>query len=233
MSIIINNLKKYFNKELAIDIPTLNIPDGQFVGLLGFNGSGKTTFFRLLLDLIDASSGTISIDQYSVASDPSWKQFTGSYLDESFLIDYYYPEEFLKFVADVYGFGEQELAARLERYRPLMIYEIFGQHKLIHQLSMGNRQKIGVISAMIAQPDLLLLDEPFNYLDFRSQNILAEILSEMNNQGTTIIISSHNLQLISNLCTRFIVLESGKIIIDNNHTQHMKDDTILEYFKKT
>ena len=143
--ITLSRLKKTYGGVTALDIPELTIEAGQVVGLVGNNGAGKTTMMRLILDLIRADQGTVTLDGTRVDLYPGWKAFTGSFLDGSFLIDFYTPEEFFDFIAEAYGFSQEELANRLRTYDTLMNGEILGKGKLIHDHSNGNRQKIGII----------------------------------------------------------------------------------------
>lgn len=122
----------------------------------------------------------MSVFEKSVCREDTWKSFTGSFLDSTFLIDFYTPEEFFGFIAEVYRIPADELQSRLQRFEVLMGGDILGTGKLIHDFSNGNRQKIGIIGAMLINPRILILDEPFNYLDPSSQIVLARLIREMN-----------------------------------------------------
>lgn len=231
MNIEIKNLKKVYKDVTALNIPSLKINDGELIGLVGNNGAGKTTMMRLMLDLIQASEGKVEIDGKNVAENPNWKSFTGSYLDSTFLIDFYTPEEFFGFVAETYGISNNELRERLNEYETLMSGEILGKGKLIHDFSNGNRQKIGIIAAMIVNPQILILDEPFNYLDPSSQIVVARHIQKMNKElGTTIIVSSHNLTSINDICDRIVLLDHGEVKLDKPHTPGETDHELENYF---
>lgn len=209
----IENLKKKFGETVACDIPSLTIPNGQIVGLVGNNGAGKTTLFRLMLDLLKADEGSVELDGINPVASEEWKSATGAYLDEGFLIDYLTPEEYFQFLGRITGISDMD--ERLQRYERFTAGEIFGQKKLIRNLSAGNKQKVGIIAALIAEPQLVILDEPFNFLDPSGQNILKHVLSDYQQRtGATIIISSHNLQHTIDISTRIIVLERGVIVMD-------------------
>ncbi len=215
MNIQINNLKKNYGENTVLNIPTLSLNEGEIIGLVGNNGAGKTTLMRLILDLIQATEGSVYNDGHPVVSDPAWKEYTGSFIDDSFLIDFYTPEEFFDFIAEVYSINKNEMHSRLEEYAELMAGEVLGTGKLIKEFSMGNRQKIGIIGAMAINPRFLILDEPFNYLDPSSQIIVARLLEKMNREhGTSILISSHNLNSVTDICTRILLLEKGVMIKD-------------------
>lgn len=231
MKIELNNLKKQYNSNVVLDVPSLAIGGGELVGLVGNNGAGKTTMMRLMLDLIQATSGSVTVDTMNVAEDPAWKSVTGSYLDSTFLIDIYTPEEFFGFVAEAYDISEQDLKLRLQEYEALMNGEILGTGKLIHDFSNGNRQKIGIIAAMIVNPQLLVLDEPFNYLDPSSQIVVAKLISKMNRDlGTTVVVSSHNLNSINDICDRILLLDKGRVMMDKPHVPGSADQELEDYF---
>lgn len=226
-----NQLSKAYKGVTVLDIPELTLHEGELVGLVGNNGAGKTTLMRLMLDLIKATSGDVTVGGKRVCEDESWKELTGSYLDGSFLIEFYTPEEFFGFVAECYGIPDSVLHSRLQRFETLMNGEILGTGKLIHDFSNGNRQKIGIIAAMLVNPAVLVLDEPFNYLDPSSQITVAHLISQMNReQGTTVLVSSHNLTSISDICQRIILLEKGHILMDRPHTPGQTDPELEGYF---
>ena len=231
MEINIQNLVKQYGKNTVLNIPELTIGSGELVGLVGNNGAGKTTLMRLILDLIEATEGTIEVGGMRVTEDASWKQTTGSFIDGRFLIDFYTPEEYFGFIARVYGLSKDELEGRLETYQPLMHGEILGTRKYLRQFSEGNRQKIGIIGAMLVNPKVLILDEPFNYLDPSSQMTVAKLIRQINFQlGTTVIISSHNLNFVSEISSRILLLEKGVIIKDIINEDGSAAQELEEYF---
>ncbi len=231
MEINIQNLVKQYGKNTVLNIPELTIGSGELVGLVGNNGAGKTTLMRLILDLIEATEGTIEVGGMRVTEDASWKQTTGSFIDGRFLIDFYTPEEYFGFIARVYGLSKDELEGRLETYQPLMHGEILGTRKYLRQFSEGNRQKIGIIGAMLVNPKVLILDEPFNYLDPSSQMTVAKLIRQINYQlGTTVIISSHNLNFVSEISSRILLLEKGVIIKDIINEDGSAAQELEEYF---
>ena len=233
MEIKIENLKKIYGENTVIDIPEFTISDGQLIGLVGNNGAGKTTLMRLMLDLIKANEGRVLSNGNAVNEDFAWKQYTGSFVDKSFLIDFYTPEEFFQFIADAYDIDSETLEEHLQEFMPLMRDEILGTGKLIREFSEGNRQKIGIIGAMIVRPELLILDEPFNYLDPSSQINIAKIIHQVNQKyGTTVLISSHNLNFISEICSRVVLMEKGKIIKDMNNENQEATHEMEDYFNQ-
>ncbi len=230
IEINISGLQKKYEKQLALDIDSLNIAAGQLCGIVGNNGAGKTTLFRLMLDLIAPSGGAIELDGEKVARSDHWKDFTGSYLDEGFLIDFMTPEEYFYFTAGLYGLNKAETDEAVAAFARFMNDEILGQKKYIRQLSSGNKQKVGIIAAMIIRPKLLILDEPFNYLDPSSQILIRRMLQhDSEARKTTMLVSSHNLNHITGMCNRIILLEKGKVIRDLQLPNDSLDD-IEKYF---
>ena len=231
MEIKIQNLVKQYGKNTVLDIPELTIHSGELVGLVGNNGAGKTTLMRLILDLIEATEGYVETDGNPVNEDSTWKQFTGSFIDGRFLIDFYTPEEYFNFIASVYAIDKDTLNSRLAQYQSLMHDEILGTKKYLREFSEGNRQKIGIIGAMLINPKILILDEPFNYLDPSSQMLVAKLIRQMNQQlGTTVIISSHNLSFVSEISTRILLLEKGLVIKDLVNEEGSSAQELEEYF---
>ena len=189
MQVNINNLTKNYGDKTAVSIPVFSMSDNEIVGLVGNNGSGKTTFFRLLTDLVKADTGEVSLNGVDPTQSESWKQHS--------------------------DIDNESLTQTLQQFENFMAGEILGQKKLIRDLSAGNKQKVGIIAAMLAHPQFLILDEPFNFLDPTSQNALKAILTKFGQrQGTTVIVSSHNLQHTIDISTRIVLLEKGLIIND-------------------
>lgn len=230
--ITISNLKKAFGQTIASDIPSFQVNDGDILGLVGNNGAGKTTLFRMLLDLLKPDEGTVMLDDFNPAESEEWKASTGAYIDEGFLIDFLTPEEYFAFIGKITDMPQEAVDERLKDFERLAAGEIFGQKKLIRNLSAGNKQKVGIISALFNRPKLLILDEPFNFLDPSSQNVLKHVLTEYNREtGATILISSHNLQHTVDISTRIALLEKGKIIRDLPNTDGSSRSELEDYFE--
>jgi ABC-2 type transport system ATP-binding protein len=232
MIINIIDLVKRFNEVEVLNIPQLSIEKGELVGLLGNNGAGKTTLFRLCLDLLNADNGYVLIDDKTISHSDSWKKYTSAFLDEHFLIDFLTPEEYFYYIGEIYSIPKKEVDAVLVDFVPFMADEIIHQKKRIDKFSKGNKQKIGIIGAMLIRPKLLILDEPFNFLDPSSQIIMKRLLQEYNQKyGTTILLSSHNLQHVVDICSRIIVLESGHIVQDEINPDDTAKLSIENYFE--
>ncbi|MBQ2056560.1 MAG: ABC transporter ATP-binding protein, partial [Bacteroidaceae bacterium] len=189
MKIRIKDIKKTFGEKIAVDIPDFTVNDGVILGLVGNNGAGKTTLFRMILDLIKPNEGEISISGtipadeevettdvcYITSNTEEWKKYTGAYIDSGFLIDYLTPEEYFSFIAKIENIDIETINQRVASYEHFMNGEILGQKKLIRDMSAGNKQKIGIISALLHTPKIVILDEPFNFLDPSSQSIFKRM----------------------------------------------------------
>lgn len=272
MKIQLQQLSKSFGEKVAVDIPQLEIGDGEIIGLVGNNGAGKTTLFRLLLDLLWADSGLVlltpqggpttrtsasalssqtsqpsllsqSAAHYDVsqeiinpAKSEEWKKMTGAFIDDTFLIDFLSVEEYLDFIIKVQGLPPMDWNASddllVQGFKEFAEGQIFDQKKLIREYSAGNKQKIGIMAAMISRPELLILDEPFNFLDPTGQNFLKKLLLAYHRQtGATILISSHNLQHLVDVSNRVVLLEDGKVIENLANDNQQALTALNDYFK--
>ena len=245
MKIRIKDIKKTFGEKIAVDIPDFTVNDGVILGLVGNNGAGKTTLFRMILDLIKPNEGEISISGtipadeegettdvcYITSNTEEWKKYTGAYIDSGFLIDYLTPEEYFSFIAKIENIDIETINQRVASYEHFMNGEILGQKKLIRDMSAGNKQKIGIISALLHTPKIVILDEPFNFLDPSSQSIFKRMLKQYQQENNaTVLVSSHNINHTVDLCTEIALLESGKIIQHITHVDEETQKTLNEYF---
>ena len=231
MEISISNLQKRFKNIIAVDIESFHIPSGQIFGLVGNNGAGKTTLFRLALDLVKADQGVFEIDNKSVTLGEEWKNHVGAYIDNSFLIDYLSVEEYFSFLSRIYGFGKKTLTDRITFFDKLMSDNFLDKKKLIRDYSAGNKIKIGIMAALIHKPGIVILDEPFNFLDPSSQSVMKHFLKEYNRQtGATIILSSHNLNHTVEISDRIALMEKGRLIKDIDNSNNSAESELLSYF---
>ena len=229
--ITIDKLKKNFGEKIAVDIEHYEINQGDMLGLVGNNGAGKTTLFRLMLDLLKADDGKVIINDIDVSQSEDWKSITGAFIDDGFLIDYLTPEEYFYFIGKMYGLKKEEVDERLIPFERFMSGEVIGHKQLIRNYSAGNKQKIGIISAMLHYPQLLILDEPFNFLDPSSQSIIKHLLKKYNEEHqATVIISSHNLNHTVDVCPRIALLEHGVIIRDIINEDNSAEKELEDYF---
>jgi ABC-2 type transport system ATP-binding protein len=215
-----NNLIKKFGSLVAVEIDYLNISKGEILGLVGNNGAGKTTLLRLLLDLLKPECGEVLSKTQKIIQSDHWKGYTGSYIDTNYLIDFLTPKEYFEFVGSLYNMKIAETDQRLNDFESFMNGEILSKKKLIRNLSSGNKHKVGIIGALISKPELIVLDEPFNFIDPGSQIVLKQLLRNLHYEGNcTMIISSHNLNYISDMCNRIILLDKGRMLMDLCNTE--------------
>lgn len=211
----IQNLKKIYGNATVVDIPSLVINEGETVGLVGNNGAGKTTLFRMMLDLIRPDSGEVRSKTENVAHAENWKNYTASYLDEGFLIDYLTPEEYFYFIAGLSNRSKADADTILTALEEFFSGEILKKGKYIRDLSKGNQCKVGVAACLIQQPELLMLDEPFANIDPSTQIRLRNLLKNLNRERRiTTIVSSHDLNHVTDVCQRILLMEKGRIIKD-------------------
>ena len=227
----IDNLTKYFGENKALEIKQLQIAEGSIVGLVGNNGAGKTTMLRLILDLCKANSGSVLSAGKDVSKFEEWKEYTGSFLDSGYLIEFLKPEEYFTLIGELNHISKEDLQVRLSKFDAFMNGEILGKKKLIKNYSAGNKQKIGIVAAMITNPKVLLLDEPFNFLDPSSQMEMLRLLRDLNKEfGTTMILSSHNIELVSEISSRIVLLEKGIVKKDISATAGEAIEELRTYF---
>ncbi|MDA7569812.1 ABC transporter ATP-binding protein [Flavobacteriaceae bacterium] len=213
------SLTKEYGGEKVLNLSELEIPKGELFGLIGNNGAGKTTFFSLLLDLIEATSGTVEINNIMVHQSEAWKPFISAFIDESYLIGYLTVEEYFYFLGSLRGKTQVEVDSWIKAYEPFFNGEILNQKKYLRDFSKGNQKKVGIVGALIGQPEVIVLDEPFANLDPTTQIRLKSLIKEeaMNN-GTTFLISSHDLTHVTEVCDRIVLLDKGTVLKDIKKT---------------
>ena len=213
--ITIDTISKKYGQAEVLNVKSIDIPTGQSFGLVGNNGAGKTTLFNILLDLIKPSTGSVTSHNIEVSQHEDWKKFTGSFIDESFLIGYLTPEEYFEFIGDLRGMNKADIASFLNQFDEFFNGEIIGKKKYLRDLSKGNQKKAGIVAALIGNPEVIILDEPFANLDPTTQIRLKQIVKDLaHKQGVTVLISSHDLLHVTDVCERIVVLEKGEIVKD-------------------
>lgn len=224
----INNLKKAYGKKIVLSIDDLTINKHELVGIVGNNGAGKTTMLSLILDLIEPSRGTVKSKHQLVSKVDDWKNYTGSYLNEGFLIPFLTPLEFLEFIGKLHGLNSKDVKEFLKENAAFYTEDITSK-KYIRDLSAGNKNKVGILASILSTPEILILDEPFSNLDPSSQSWLKSKLKKLNNEGVTIIISSHDLKHVTDVCNRILLIENG-IILKDKSTNAETLDELESYF---
>jgi ABC-2 type transport system ATP-binding protein len=227
----VNNLVKSYKAVPAVAIDHLELYPGEVIGLVGNNGAGKTTFFRLLLDLIRADNGEVWSKEKRVTTTEDWKSYTAAYIDEGFLIDYLTPEEYFYFVGKLNQLSKADVDDFLQQYVVFFDDSILKKGKYIRDYSKGNQFKIGIVAALLTNPEFLILDEPFANLDPTTQLRLVDMIKQMAaDKQMCILVSSHDINHVSELCTRILLMEKGAIIKDikGGETAYAE---LVEYFK--
>jgi ABC-2 type transport system ATP-binding protein len=229
----IESLKKRYDGETVLDIPELEIPRGECFGLVGNNGAGKTTLFRTILDLIRPNEGRVLLEGTDVSKDEDWKMRVGAYLDEHMLLTFLTPDEYFETLRKMYGMSMEDLKLHLVKFEDFFNGEILSKKKYIRDLSKGNVKKTGIAAALMGNPEVILLDEPFENLDPSSQIRLKKlILKERNERQTTFLISSHDLVHVTDICERIVLLEKGRIIHNLKEQKQVMVDTLEAYFER-
>ncbi|HEY9169599.1 MAG TPA: ABC transporter ATP-binding protein [Lutibacter sp.] len=211
----VTELSKKYGGTTVLNIALMGIPKGQSFGLVGNNGAGKTTFFNLVLDLINPTTGNVTNNEIQVNKSEEWKPFTSSFIDESFLIGYLTPEEYFYFIGELRGMNKADIDAFLVQFEEIFNDEIIGKKKYLRDLSKGNQKKVGIVAALIGRPEVIVLDEPFANLDPTTQIRLKKLLKDLTvTTKATLLISSHDLGHVTEVCDRIVVLEKGEIVKD-------------------
>ena len=213
--ITIDTISKKYGKEVVLNVEKIEIPKGQSFGLVGNNGAGKTTLFNILLDLIRPTTGLITNNNIVVSESEDWKNFTGSFIDESFLIGYLTPEEYFEFIGDLRGMNKADVTAFISQFKDFFNDEIIGKKKYLRDLSKGNQKKAGIVAALMGNPQVVILDEPFANLDPTTQIRLKQIIKNLTeNKEVTVLVSSHDLTHVTEVCERIVVLDKGAVVKD-------------------
>ena len=218
-------LSKKYGKAEVLHIDSLEIPTGQSFGLVGNNGAGKTTYFNILLDLIRPTTGAITNHNIVVNQSEDWKNFTGSFIDESFLIGYLTAEEYFEFIGDLRGMNKADVKTFLTQFDEFFNDEIIGKKKYLRDLSKGNQKKAGIVAALMGNPQVVILDEPFANLDPTTQIRLKTIIKKLTeNREITVLVSSHDLTHVTEVCERIVVLDKGNVVKDiKTSTETLKE----------
>lgn len=211
----IQHISKIYNGVKVLNLANIQIQKGESIGLVGNNGAGKTTLFSLMLDLIEPSSGEIILNGIKVHESEDWKKFTTAFIDESFLIGYLTPEEYFYFIGELRGQNKASIDAFLADYTEFFNDEILGKKKYLRDLSKGNQKKVGIVAALIGNPEVIILDEPFANLDPSTQFRLKKIIKDLATQkDKTILVSSHDLNHTVEVSDRIIALNKGELVKD-------------------
>ena len=224
----IKNVSKSFGKVKALDNISFNVEKGNLFGLIGQNGAGKSTLFRCIMDFFDEYEGEILYDGNLMKSLPLEK--IGFLPEERSLSPKKTIEEEIRYFARLNlmkGLDKKTLQKYFDKF------EIKGKlNDKIKDLSKGNQQKVQLLASLIYKPDFLILDEPFSGLDPYNIRLLQDIIKEVNNSGTTIIFSSHNMENIEDMCNKLVMLKDGQVVLEGSpkeiRNSYPKDKLLIE-----
>ena len=225
-----NFSKSYGGGKKAADNVTLTINSGDICGFIGHNGAGKSTTIRAAVGVLDFTEGEILIDGHSVKKEPvKCKQITSYIPDNPDIYENLTGIEYLNFISDVFGIKGKTREERIKKYADIFgITDSLGD--LIRSYSHGMRQKIAIISAIIHEPKLLVLDEPFVGLDPKATYTLKEIMREMCSKGSAVFFSTHVLDVAEKLCNRVVIIKEGRIIASGTMDELTKDKSLEDLF---
>ena len=226
----IEHLTKTYGDKKAVDDLSLHIHAGEIYGFIGHNGAGKTTTIKSCCGILQFEEGEIYIDGHSVKTEPlECKQLTAYIPDNPDLYENLTGIQYLNFVADVFGISANEREERIKKYADKL--EITGAlADQISSYSHGMKQKVAIVSALIHEPKLLVLDEPFVGLDPKASFVLKEIMKEMCQEGSAIFFSTHVLEVAEKLCNKVAIIKGGKIIASGTMEELTKGQSLEEVF---
>ncbi|MGM9643665.1 MAG: ABC transporter ATP-binding protein [Eubacteriales bacterium] len=223
----IEHLTKIYGDKKAVDDLSIHIRPGEIYGFIGHNGAGKTTTLKACCGILQYDSGEITVDGISVKQDPIKCKSKIAYIpDTPDLYEFMTGIQFLNFVADVFGVGAAERKERIDKYSSA--FEITGDlGSPISAYSHGMKQKLAIISALIHEPRLIIMDEPFVGLDPKATHLLKEIMRDMCAKGSAIFFSTHVLEVAEKLCDKVAIIKGGKLMRSGT-MEEVKGDTSLE-----
>lgn len=223
----IENLTKTYGTKRAVDSLSLHIRPGEIYGFIGHNGAGKTTTIKACCGILGFGEGDIFIDGVSVKKDPLECKKKLAYIpDNPDLYEFLSGIKYLNFIADVYGVSKSEREERIRKYSDM--FELTPElAQSVGSYSHGMKQKLSVISALIHEPKLLLLDEPFVGLDPKAAHTLKELMRGLCGRGGAIFFSTHVLEVAEKLCDKIAIIKNGKLVVSGK-TDEVRGNASLE-----
>lgn len=209
----LENVTKYYDDFKAVDNLSFEVKEGEIFGLLGANGAGKTTTFRMIMNLLEPTSGKITLNGKNI--DYNMTDEIGYLTEERSLLLKLTVKELMIYYGSLKGMKEEDIETELKKWLKRFKIEEY-ENKKIKELSKGNKQKIQFISSIIHKPKLLILDEPFSGLDPINVDMFIDVINELKDKGTMIIFSSHQMNHVELFCEKLMILDHGKVIIKGN-----------------
>lgn len=226
----IENLTKTYGQKKAVDNLSLEIENGHIYGFIGHNGAGKTTTLKSIAGIMEFDQGNIYIDNKSIKEEPLACKKVMAYIpDNPDLYEYLTGIKYLNFIADVYGVSQAERTDRIKKYGDMFeLTNSLGEP--ISAYSHGMKQKLAVISALIHEPKLIIMDEPFVGLDPKASHLLKGLMRDLCDRGGAIFFSTHVLEVAEKLCDKIAIIKAGKLVVSGNTQDVIGDDSLEEVF---
>ncbi|MCM1647065.1 ABC transporter ATP-binding protein [Thomasclavelia ramosa] len=226
----IENLTKIYGQKKAVDNLSLEIENGHIYGFIGHNGAGKTTTLKSIAGIMEFDQGNIYIDNKSIKEEPLACKKVMAYIpDNPDLYEYLTGIKYLNFIADVYGVSQAERTDRIKKYGDMFeLTDSLGEP--ISAYSHGMKQKLAVISALIHEPKLIIMDEPFVGLDPKASHLLKGLMRDLCDRGGAIFFSTHVLEVAEKLCDKIAIIKAGKLVVSGNTQDVIGDDSLEEVF---
>lgn len=226
----IENLTKTYGQKKAVDNLSLEIENGHIYGFIGHNGAGKTTTLKSIAGIMEFDQGNIYIDNKSIKEEPlACKKVMAHIPDNPDLYEYLTGIKYLNFIADVYGVSQAERTDRIKKYGDMFeLTDSLGEP--ISAYSHGMKQKLAVISALIHEPKLIIMDEPFVGLDPKASHLLKGLMRDLCDRGGAIFFSTHVLEVAEKLCDKIAIIKAGKLVVSGNTQDVIGDDSLEEVF---
>lgn len=226
----IENLTKTYGQKKAVDNLSLEIENGHIYGFIGHNGAGKTTTLKSIAGIMEFDQGNIYIDNKSIKEEPLACKKVMAYIpDNPDLYEYLTGIKYLNFIADVYVVSQAERTDRIKKYGDMFeLTDSLGEP--ISAYSHGMKQKLAVISALIHEPKLIIMDEPFVGLDPKASHLLKGLMRDLCDRGGAIFFSTHVLEVAEKLCDKIAIIKAGKLVVSGNTQDVIGDDSLEEVF---
>lgn len=226
----IENLTKTYGQKKAVDNLSLHIESGNIYGFIGHNGAGKTTTLKAIVGIMNFDSGDIFIDGKSIKKDAlACKKIMAYIPDNPDLYEYLTGIKYLNFICDVYGVDQEKRTERIKKYSDMFeLSDSLGE--VISAYSHGMKQKLAIIAALIHEPKLIIMDEPFVGLDPKATHLLKQLMRQMCDQGAAIFFSTHVLEVAEKLCDKIAIIKAGKLIVSGNTQDVIGDESLEDVF---